>query len=69
MRAAYEMSGTTARPTKTHQQAYEIVANEFEGYLADLKKLVTQDLKKLEDELEAAKAPYTPGRFPEWSKQ
>lgn len=69
MRAAYEMSGTTARPTKTHQQAYEIVADEFEGFLADLKKLVTQDLKKLEDELEAAKAPYTPGRFPEWSKQ
>jgi len=30
---------------------------------------VTVDLKKLEDEAEVAGAPWTPGRFPAWSKE
>ena len=69
MRAIYEQSGSTSPPTKTHLKAYDIVAAEFEVFLADLKTLVTVDLKKLEDEMEAAAAPWTPGRFPKWSKE
>ena len=55
--------------TGTHQDAYEIAANEFESLLGDLRVLVQQDLKSLNDKLEAAGAPWTPGRFPVWTKE
>jgi len=41
----------------------------FTPVLADLTTLVTVDIKGLEDKLEAAGAPYTPGRIPVWKAQ
>jgi chromosome segregation ATPase len=65
---AYEQSRSTSAPTQTQRAAYEIVAEEFAPVLAELKKIVEEDIKKIEEKLEGLGAPYTPGRFPEWKK-
>ena len=56
-----------AKPTQTHVDAYGIAAAEFADQLAKLHVLVEVDLTKLEKDMEAAGAPWTPGRVPEWS--
>jgi photosystem II stability/assembly factor-like uncharacterized protein len=58
-----------ARPTKTHQEAYDIARGEFTQELAKLRKLVDVDLRELEKALDAAGAPWTPGRLLEWRDQ
>jgi len=60
----YELSGTTAAPTKTHQRVYEIAKEELKPVIEAAQKLVTDELKALEDKLEEAGAPYTPSRLP-----
>ncbi len=56
-----------ARPTQSHIDAYNIAATEFADQLAKLHTLVEADLAKLEKDMEAAGAPWTPGRVPDWS--
>ncbi|MEW6735766.1 MAG: glycosyl hydrolase [Acidobacteriota bacterium] len=58
-----------ARPTQTHLNGYQIAAQEFGQQLTDLHKLVEVDLVKLEKEMEAAGAPWTPGRVPDWKDE
>lgn len=58
-----------ARPTQTDINAYNIAAAEFSEQLAKLHTLVDVDLNKLEKDMEAAGAPWTPGRVPEWSEK
>ena len=58
----YEQSKSTADPTGTHRMSYEIAKEEFEPLLAKLKKMINTDLENLEQKLEDADAPYTPGR-------
>ncbi len=60
---------STAAPTQTQQDAYRIAGAAFENQLAALRTLVTGDLASLERELEAAGAPWTPGRVPEWTRE
>jgi len=55
----------TCDPTGTAKQSYQVAATEFKTFLADL-KIQNQALEKIEAQLELNKAPYTPGRFPEW---
>jgi photosystem II stability/assembly factor-like uncharacterized protein len=57
---------STAKPTQTQMDQYNFAAQEFEQVLARLRILVENDVAKLEKALEAAGAPYTPGRLPEW---
>ena len=59
----------TSAPTGTSIEAYSIAADEFGTQLAALRTLVGKDLKGLEDKMEGAGAPYTPGRIPEWRKE
>jgi hypothetical protein len=60
---------TTCPITETAKRDYEIAAGTFEKLLEDMRVLIDQDVKKLEDELEAAGAPWTPGRrLPVWKK-
>jgi photosystem II stability/assembly factor-like uncharacterized protein len=60
---------TTCPITETVKRDYEIAANAFEKVLEDLRVIIEQDLRKLGDELEAAGAPWTPGRgVPRWKK-
>ena len=61
---------TTSGPTNSHRRSYDIAAEEYQALLGDLKKLVEQDVAELGRKLEAAGAPWTPGRgIPEWRKQ
>ncbi len=58
-----------AKPTQTHLDGYNIAAAEFAEQLAKLHTLVEVDLARLEKDMEAAGAPWTPGRVPEWSEK
>ncbi|MGB6337808.1 MAG: glycosyl hydrolase, partial [Thermoanaerobaculia bacterium] len=61
---------STSAATTTHQRNYEIAATAFAGVLADLRQLVEVDLRHLEEALEAAGAPWTPGRgLPAWEPE
>ena len=57
------------KPTQSHVDSYNIAAAEFVDQLAKLHVLVEVDLAKLERDMEAAGAPWTPGRVPEWSEK
>lgn len=56
----------TSPPTKTQQDAYRYAGEEFAKVLTDLRTLVETDLRDVEARLEAAQAPWTPGRLPDW---
>ncbi len=58
-----------ARPTQTQVNQYTAAAQEFETTLSQLRQLIEGDLAKLEKQMEAAGAPWTPGRIPEWKDQ
>jgi photosystem II stability/assembly factor-like uncharacterized protein len=60
---------STSRPTQTQANQYAAAARDFEGVLGQLRQLVETDLVRLEKQLEAAGAPWTPGRIPEWRDQ
>jgi len=60
---------STMRPTQTHIESYNIAARGFGDQLSKLRQLVDVDLKKLENDMEKAGAPWTPGHVPEWSPQ
>jgi len=60
---------SSARPTKTQLDQYQAAAQDFESVLAQLRQLIEVDLSRLEKQLEAAGAPWTPGRIPEWRDQ
>ena len=57
------------KPTQTHVEDYNIAAAEFTGQLDKLHTLVEVDLIKLEKDMEATGAPWTPGRVPEWHEK
>jgi hypothetical protein len=58
-----------AKPTQSHADSYNIAAAEFSEQLAKLHTLVEVDLSKLEKDMEAAGAPWTAGRVPDWSEK
>lgn len=59
----------TSAPTATQRRNYDIAAAEFAPVLAKLRTITLTDLKRLEDEAEAAGAPWTPGRVPDWKPE
>jgi hypothetical protein len=58
-----------AKPTQTQLSEYAIASQEFEIELKKLRALVEVELPKLDKALEAAGAPWTPGRVPVWQDQ
>ena len=60
---------STARPKQTQQNQYAAAAQDFQTVLVQLRQLIDVDLARLEKQLEAAGAPWTPGRIPEWKDQ
>jgi hypothetical protein len=58
-----------AKPTESHLDSYNIAAAELVEQLGRLHTLVEVDLTKLEKDMEAAGAPWTPGRVPEWQEK
>jgi photosystem II stability/assembly factor-like uncharacterized protein len=60
---------STARPTQTQVNQYAVAAQDFEQVLVQLRQLIEGDLARLEKQMEAAGAPWTPGRIPEWKPE
>ncbi len=58
---------TTAAPTNTFIESYNIAAGKYDELSASLRSIDT-NMKQIEDTLEQYGAPFTPGRFPEWKK-
>jgi photosystem II stability/assembly factor-like uncharacterized protein len=59
---------STSNPTETQRSSLEIVKKDFGAVYAGIKKIVEEDMLNLENELENAGAPWTPGRLPGWEK-
>ncbi len=59
--------GSTAGITETEKKLYNILKEEFPPVHEELKRLYHQEIVPLEDKLETLKAPYTPGRIPQWN--
>ena len=58
---------TTNLPTQTNRQQLALVVEQFGKLHPTLKKLLSEDLPALEQKLEDAGAPWTPGRrLPDW---
>ncbi len=58
---------STHGPTATHRKNYDIAAAEFGEILPELRQAIETDLVALEEKLENAGAPWTPGRgVPKW---
>ena len=67
---AVDAFGVTSAPTTTQQRAYDHAAASFEVVLAMLSELIDGDLTRLEQDLERAGAPWTPGRgLPRWKRE
>ncbi|MFN7116980.1 MAG: glycosyl hydrolase [Saprospiraceae bacterium] len=63
-----DMWRSTSVPTKMQRDALQIANEEFKPLLAELRTLLDVDIKNLEKKLEAAGAPYTPGRAVDYGK-
>jgi len=59
----------TSRPPQTDVDNFGIASTEFAAELTKLRAIIEGDLPKLEKGLEAAGAPWTPGRLPEWKDE
>ena len=57
---------TTAGATTTQERGYKLAADAFGPVLERLRQLIEVDLKALEQDVEAAGGPWTPGRLPDW---
>ncbi len=57
--------GSQSPVTGNYRDSYAIAAQQFPEILEELKSIST-DLSRLEDELQAEGAPWTPGRLPDW---
>lgn len=60
---------TSSAPTKTQMDSYDAAAAQFVPVLEGLRRIAKVDLVAVEEKLEAAGAPWTPGRVPEWSPE
>jgi hypothetical protein len=59
---------STAAPTSTMLEQFEIAKEEFEKQVENLKLVATVKVPDLEEELNKYNAPLTPGRLPAWIK-
>jgi hypothetical protein len=58
---------STSAATTTHSRNYEIASAAFSELLVDLRRLIDEDLAALQQDLEEAGGPWTPGRgLPVW---
>ncbi len=70
MRRVSAQVSTTCPITETNKRNYEIAAIDFEKLLEEMRQVIEVDLRKLKDSVEAAGAPWTPGRgLPNWKKK
>lgn len=61
--------GSLTGPTETHKRQYDIAGEEYAEVIGDLRTLIEEEVPALNDKLDAAGVPWTPGRkIPDWSK-
>jgi len=60
---------STSDATQTHRRDYDIAAAQFGPLLENLRNLIEVELASIEALAEAAGAPWTPGRVPEWQPE
>ena len=65
---AYRLRGQSGGPSEDDRAAYADAAAAFEPVLGELRQILEQDLAGLRERLEAAGAPWTPGRLPAWTR-
>ena len=56
-----------AKPTGTQREAYRVASADLAREVAKLRTLIDVDAKELAKALDAAGAPWTPGRLPAWT--
>jgi hypothetical protein len=66
--AAGTLRQTTGHPTKTAMENYQIASDELALEIPKLRRLIETDIHGLEKQLDAAGAPPTPGRLPDWKR-
>jgi chromosome segregation ATPase len=66
--AAQSLRQSTGRPTRTALESYQIASDELAAEIPKLRRLMETDIRALEKQLDAAGAPPTPGRLPDWKK-
>jgi len=59
----YEQKYSTSAPTNTHIESFEIANEEFTTIYIEVKSLVKNDIKQIENKLKIIGAPHTPGRL------
>jgi photosystem II stability/assembly factor-like uncharacterized protein len=57
---------STSAPTATNREQLGVAGQAFKPVLEELRQISETDLRALEDQLERAGAPWTPGRVPRW---
>jgi photosystem II stability/assembly factor-like uncharacterized protein len=57
------------KPTGTQREAYRLASADLARVVTKLRSLMEKDVKELEKAMDAAGAPWTPGRLPEWNDQ
>ena len=57
---------STSAPTRSQRDNYEIVAEAFAGVREALRKILAEEVAAIDKLLDAAGAPHTPGRLPDW---
>jgi len=60
---------STARPTQTFVDNYNLASQEYATVLAALRQIAETDLPKLESDMEKVGAPWTPGRLPTYQPE
>ncbi len=60
---------STSKPTQTARDCYTVAGADLQIQLDKLKSLIEIDLAGLEKQMEAAGAPWTPGRLPTWHEE
>ncbi len=65
---SWDLINTASAPTRTHEKSYQVAVEKFSEVHRRLKYLIEVELEELKNMMEDAKAPWTPGRFPDWKQ-
>jgi photosystem II stability/assembly factor-like uncharacterized protein len=62
-------SSSISAPTQTNRDSYAVAAQEYADAQAKLRQITGTEMPELEKQMEAAGAPWTPGRVPDWKPE
>jgi len=65
-RVVYGLWESSSAPTETMKQSLQIAEDQFGELYPRIKEIGEVDMETIQNKLETAGAPYTPGKLPEW---